>query len=53
MMDGTCEKCVVHSTYDPITKTCICNAGYIKNLGLCTPGCNAYEQFVNGKCICR
>lgn len=42
MKDGTCETCVAHSTYDEKTKTCACDAGYIKNLGLCTPACNSY-----------
>ena len=53
MADGTCDKCVAHSIYSEITKECVCEAGFIKNLGLCTPACNAYEQFVDGKCICR
>lgn len=53
LSDGTCDTCPLHSTYDEITKTCVCNAGFIKNLGMCTSSCNAYETFVDGKCVCR
>ena len=53
MSDGICDTCPLHSTYDPITKTCPCDTGYIKNLGLCTPACNAYEVYKNGKCVCK
>lgn len=53
MSDGTCDVCVVNSEYDEITKTCVCKPGYIKNLGLCTPSCNAFEDYVNGNCVCK
>jgi hypothetical protein len=53
MADGTCDICVLHSTYDSLTKSCPCDKGYIKNLGLCTTACNAYESYVNGSCLCK
>lgn len=53
LADGSCGLCTIYSTYEPITQTCVCNPGYILNLGLCTPACNTYEKWVNGKCICK
>jgi hypothetical protein len=43
----------VHSTYSAVTQQCVCNDGFISNLGLCIAACNPYEQWVNGKCICK
>ena len=53
MHDGLCKKCTVHSTYNNITKECICDSGYVKSLGRCVRNCNAYENWVDGKCICK
>ena len=53
LADGTCDICPIYSNYDPVTQSCVCQPGYLKNLGLCTPACNAYEVWTNGKCLCR
>ena len=53
MADGTCSACVLHSTYDEVTKSCVCDRGYVKSLGLCVSNCNAYEEYRNGSCVCR
>jgi proprotein convertase subtilisin/kexin type 5 len=53
MADGTCGTCPIYSTYSALTQACVCNQGYILNLGLCTPSCNAYETYVNGVCQCK
>lgn len=53
MFNGQCKKCTLHSTYNNITKECICDDGWVKSLGLCVRNCNAYEEWVDGKCICK
>ena len=51
--DGTCGTCPINSNYNNLTKSCVCSNGYIKNLGLCTSACNAYEEWINGTCQCK
>lgn len=53
LADGTCSTCPLNSNYDSVTLSCVCNKGFIANLGLCTRACNAYEVFVNGTCQCK
>jgi proprotein convertase subtilisin/kexin type 5 len=53
MADGSCSTCPLHSTYSATTQQCVCDQGYLLNLGLCTTACNPYEQFVNGSCVCK